>query len=118
MNRFQSALSTAGTAESASDVGSAVGMLYEVFRDNEDLLAGYAEVFAHAQRSGAAREQLAEHYFQYRGLIASPLAAQGNENADSIAAMIDGLMVQWMLSPDLCLDLQILEQVVVRLTAK
>jgi AcrR family transcriptional regulator len=121
MDRFQSSLSAAATADSPSSTGSAIGMLYQVFHDNEDLLAGYAEVFAHAQRSTTAREQLTEYYFQYRGQIASSLAAQGNNNVDSIAsiiiALIDGLMVQWMLSPDLCPDLEILERVVADLAA-
>lgn len=122
MDRFQSSLSTAATAESASSpMGSVVAMLYQVFRDNEDLLAGYAEVFAHAQRSTTARQQLTEYYFQYREQIASSLAAQGKKDADSIAsiliALIDGLMVQWMLSPDLCPDSRTLEKVVADLTA-
>jgi AcrR family transcriptional regulator len=120
MDRFQSSLSTAATADSPS-TGSPVRMLYQVFRDNEDLLAGYAEVFAHAQRSTTAREQLTEYYFQYRRQIAGSLVAQGNKNAYAVAsiliALIDGLMVQWMLSPDLCPDSHILERVVADLAA-
>ncbi|OBG38296.1 TetR/AcrR family transcriptional regulator [Mycobacterium sp. E3198] len=121
MDRFRSSLATAATADSRSSAGGAVRMLYQVFRDNDDLLAGYAEVFAHAQRSPTARKQLVEYYVQYREQIASSLAAQGNKDADSIAsiliALIDGLMVQWMLSPDLCPDSRILERVVADLAA-
>lgn len=121
MDRFQSALAAAATADSPSSTGGAIGTLYQIFHDNEDLLAGYVEVFARAQRSTSARAQLTEYYVQYRGQIASSLAAQGNEKADSIAsiliAIIDGLMVQWMLSPDLCPDSGILERVVTDLAA-
>ena len=121
MDGFQSSLSTAAAADSPSPTASVVRMLYRVFGDNEDLLAGYAEVFAHAQRSATAREQLTGYYFQYRDQIAGSLAAQGNKNANSIAAifiaLIDGLMVQWMLSPELCPDSQVLERVVADLAA-
>ncbi|MGH3726729.1 MAG: TetR/AcrR family transcriptional regulator [Mycobacterium sp.] len=118
MDHFQSSLAVAADADNKS---SPMRALYTVFHENQDLLAGYAEVFAHAQRSTAAREQLTEYYYEYRRQIARSLEAQGNKDAESVAsiliALVDGLMVQWMLKPDLCPDVKVLEHVVARIVS-
>jgi len=78
--------------------------LYDVFDQNRALLVGFVEAFAHAQRSDAARQQLAQAYDEFRRAIASVLP-QGPDTeamASILMALVDGLMLQWLLVPDRC----------------
>lgn len=102
-------------AASGPDAGLAgpAGDLYRVFGDNHALLAGFVEAFAHAQRSDATRSQLAGYYDEYRREIARALGDSG-PHADAVAsiliALVDGLMVQWLLAPERCPDPDVLRQ--------
>lgn len=79
--------------------------LYDAFAANRAALSGFVEAFAHAQRSESARSQLAGYYDEFRRAIARTLGADGHPGpgAESVAslliALIDGLLVQWMLDP-------------------
>jgi AcrR family transcriptional regulator len=79
--------------------------LYDVFDEYRALLVGFVEAFAHAQRSTVARAQLADSYDDFRRDVATALGATGPD-AESVASMIlalvDGLMIQWLLAPDRC----------------
>lgn len=79
--------------------------LYEAFAANRVALSGFVEAFAHAQRSKAARNQLAGYYEEFRREIAQALSAGGHPGpgtesvASILIALIDGLLMQWMLDP-------------------
>jgi len=95
--------------------------LYETFAANRADLVGFVEAFAHAQRSEAARNQLAGYYEEFRREIARALSADENPGpgAESVASMlmalVDGLVVQWMLDPARRPDPDLLRQAAVGL---
>lgn len=86
-------------ADAQTGVANAVDRLYDVFDAHRELLAGFVEAFAHAQRSPAARRELASYYDEFRRDIAAALG--GGSDAESVAsillALVDGLGIQWML---------------------
>ena len=89
--------SAAASMEIAAD-------LYRVFEENRALLVGFVEAFAHAQRSSSAREQLAAFYDEFRQAIAAVLPSGPDTEAVAsiLMALVDGLMIQWLLAPDRC----------------
>ena len=95
-----------------SGLGGSAADLYRVFAENRALLSGFVEAFAHAQRSTAARTQLAEHYDEFRGDVAQDLphgdAGDREAVASILIALVDGLMVQWLLAPQRCPDSDLL----------
>lgn len=101
---FQKTLCPSGSHPDTSM--AAVGNLFGEFAANRALIAGFVEAFAHAQRSTAARTQLAGYYDELRRAIARTMG--GDNTADTVAslliALVDGLMVQWLLAPDRCPD--------------
>jgi AcrR family transcriptional regulator len=89
--------------------------LYDVFAANRGLLVGFVEAFARAQRSEAARTQLAGHYDEFRREIALALSAgEPPAHTESIAsvliALVDGLIIQWILAPERCPDPETLQR--------
>jgi AcrR family transcriptional regulator len=78
--------------------------IYRVFEEHRGLLVGFVEAFAHAQRSAAAGNQLAELYDQFRQAIVNVLpAGRDSESVASLLiALVDGLMLQWLLVPERC----------------
>jgi AcrR family transcriptional regulator len=108
---FQSSMSTAASA--AAGLEGAAGDLYRVFEENRALLIGFVEAFAHAQRSATAREQLAASYDEFRREIAAALRSVSTD-AESVAsiliALVDGLMIQWLLAAEPCPDPELLRR--------
>lgn len=103
---FEQSLSRAAPAGSTDVVQAATEALYEIFEANRLILVGFTEAFAHAQRSAAARAQLAGYYEDFRRLTATGIAAglgyvptESDALASLVIAVIDGLMVQWLLDP-------------------
>ena len=100
---FQSSMAAATNA--AAGLEGAAADLYRVFDANRALLIGFVEAFAHAQRSAPARDQLAGSYDDFRREVAVALRSTGPD-AESLAsiliALVDGLMIQWLLAPDRC----------------
>ncbi|HEY7053018.1 MAG TPA: TetR/AcrR family transcriptional regulator [Mycobacterium sp.] len=95
---IQSSMTNAATGlEVATD-------LYRVFDENRALFVGFVEAFAHAQRSASARSQLAELYDEFRRAIAAvlPDGPHTESVASVVIALVDGLMLQWLLVPDRC----------------
>jgi AcrR family transcriptional regulator len=103
INGFRESMATATNAQAQLE-GTAAD-LYGVFDEYRALLVGFVEAFAHAQRSSAAREQLAAFYDDFRGDVAAAVGATG-PHAKSVASMmialVDGLMIQWLLAPERC----------------
>jgi AcrR family transcriptional regulator len=97
---FQTSMAAAAP-DAETGVANAIDGLYDVFDAHRALLAGFVEAFAHAQRSSTARRELAGYYDEFRRAIAAALG--GYPGADSVAsilmALVDGLMVQWILDP-------------------
>lgn len=90
---------------------AAVEEIYKVFADEQTLLLGYVEAFARAQRSPRARAQLAGHYDELRagvGAAVRDVLEADHTASDTIAtiliALVDGLMIQWLLDPNRRLD--------------
>ncbi len=104
IDAFTSSLVAAANAEAGFQTAAAD--VYRVFSANRELLVGFVEAFAHAQRSAGARSQLAGHYDEFRTEIAAALRAarHPSDDAEAVAAiliaLVDGLMVQWMLAPE------------------
>lgn len=80
--------------------------LYQFFEEDRELLVGFVEAFAHAQRSAQAREQLAALYDEFRAGVAEAIRsalgdhrAADHASASVLIALVDGLMVQWLLDP-------------------
>ncbi|ORW01091.1 TetR/AcrR family transcriptional regulator [Mycobacterium kyorinense] len=100
--------------DAETGIADAVDGLYDVFDAHRELLAGFVEAFAHAQRSPAARRELAGYYEEFRRDIAAALG--GGSDAESLAsillALVDGLMVQWMLDPSRRPDNDVLRRAV------
>lgn len=106
---FQSSMA----ADADTGVANAVDGLYDVFEAHRELLAGFVEAFAHAQRSEHARRELAGYYDEFRRDIAGALG--GGSDAGSVAsillALVDGLGIQWMLDPTSRPDTAVLRRV-------
>lgn len=96
---------------------AAAGSLYDDFDAHRALVVGFVEAFAHAQRSPAARVQMADYYDEFRREITLILPDGGHDEstASIILALVDGLMIQWLLAPDRCPDPVVLQHVVAAL---
>jgi AcrR family transcriptional regulator len=111
---FKSSMAAAANAEAGLE-GAAEG-LYQVFNANRELLIGFVEAFAHAQRSATARAQLAMHYNEFRGEVAAALRAADPPSGDAegvasmVIALVDGLMIQWLLAPEQSPDPKLLRR--------
>ena len=116
VSSFQAAMAAA--TDRAAELDSMTADTYRVFDANRALLIGFMEAFAHAQRSAAAREQLAGMYDELRQGIVAVLADK-RRDAESVAslliALIDGLMLQWLLAPDRCPSPEMLQRAVAAL---
>ena len=112
--------SMAAATDVAAELDSMTADTYRVFEANRALLVGFMEAFAHAQRSAAARDQLAGMYDELRQGIVAALGDKGGD-AESVAslltALIDGLMLQWLLAPDRCPTPEMLRRAVGALAA-
>lgn len=116
--------SMAAAPDTQAGVSGPIGRLYDVFAANRTLFAGFIEAFAHAQRSEPARAQLAGYYDEFRREIARALSGDDDPGAEAesvasiLIALIDGLGVQWILAPERCPDLDVLERVAAGLTPR
>lgn len=114
-------LMAASPQDPEAGVARLVGDLYDVFATNRALFAGFVEAFAHAQRSEAARAQLAGYYDEFRRDIARALSGDRDPGSDSesvasiLIALADGLGVQWMLDPNQRPDPDVLQRAAVAL---
>jgi AcrR family transcriptional regulator len=93
--------SMAAAADAAAGLEDTAADIYLTFEDNRALLTGFVEALAHARRSDAARDQLAGYYDEFRREIAAALQSTP-DYASILIALVDGLMVQWLLAPDRC----------------
>lgn len=113
---FQAAM--AATTDKTAELDRMTADAYRVFDVNRALMVGFMEAFAHAQRSGAARAQLAGMYDELRQGVLAVVGDKGRD-AESVAslliALIDGLMLQWLLAPDRCPSPEMLRQAVAAL---
>jgi AcrR family transcriptional regulator len=102
--------SLASSADGGVSLAGPADTLYQTFAANRELTIGFIEAFAHAQRSPAARAQLAGYYDEFRREIALALRSGAASPVDTEAAaslliaLVDGLMVQWLLDPARCPD--------------
>jgi AcrR family transcriptional regulator len=112
---FRESLAASGRDASANFAAQA-DILFETFAAYRELLIGFVEAFAHAQRSPVARAQLAGYYDEFRREIAGALPSGGESgvNTESVAslliAIVDGLMIQWLLAPERCPDRETLRR--------
>lgn len=111
ITQFKTAMTGSHSDVPQDGLLTSVNGLFDVFERERLLLVGFVEAFAHAQRSPQAREQLAGHYDEFRhGIAAGLQAAFGDEitGSDTIAsiliAVVDGLMIQWLLDTSRRLD--------------
>ena len=115
---FQSSMAAATDKDAQLD--SMAADAYRAFALNRALLVGFIEAFAHAQRSAAAREQLGRMYDELRQGV---VAVLGDKDCDTesvaslLIALIDGLMLQWLLAPDRCPSPEMLRRAVAALAA-
>jgi AcrR family transcriptional regulator len=111
ISSFQASMATATSA--AEGLEGTAADLYQVFEENRALLVGFVEAFARAQRSTAARDQLAVAYDEFRRAIVDALRPRSSD-AESVAsilmALVDGLMIQWLLAPERCPDSAVLRR--------
>jgi AcrR family transcriptional regulator len=81
------------------------------FEEHRALLVAFVESIAQAERSPELRAQLADHYHRCREQIGAivraslgPEGEQAGADADTIAsflmAVVDGLVLQWLLDPE------------------
>jgi AcrR family transcriptional regulator len=116
VNGFQSSMAAA--ADKTAQLDSMTADAYRAFDLNRALLVGFVEAFAHAQRSTAAREQLGGMYDELRQGIVAVLGDKSSD-AESVAslliALIDGLMLQWLVAPDRCPSPEMLRRAVAAL---
>lgn len=116
LDGFQASM--AETTNKTAELDRMTADAYQAFDANRALIVGFMEAFAHAQRSAAAREQLAGMYDELRQGILAVLGHTGRD-AESVAslmiALIDGLMLQWLLAPDRCPSPDVLRQAVAAL---
>lgn len=107
---LRASLSSPSTDDPAAGMLGAVDALYDVFAAERPVFVGFVEAFARAQRSAKARGQLAGHYDEFRrGLVAALRAALGQDRdeealASILIAVVDGLMIQWLLDPERRVD--------------
>lgn len=115
VSSFQSSMANATTT--AAGLQGMAADLYRVFEKNRALLVGFVEAFAHAQRSSSARDQLARWYDEYRRAIAAALpdSPDAEAVASILMAIVDGLMILWLLAPDRCPSPQVLRRAVAAL---
>lgn len=86
----------------------AVGSAQHAVRTGRGIAVAYVEAWAQAERSPELRRQLAEHYREFRSstaslvqsLAAPPDAPDPEALAAILVAVVDGLMIQWLLDPD------------------
>ncbi|BBZ10641.1 TetR/AcrR family transcriptional regulator [Mycobacterium branderi] len=86
----------------------------------------YLETWAQAERVPGLRDQLAEHYREFRSSTASLVQSIAGQPAESVpdpealaailVAVVDGLTIQWLLDPDSVPDGARLAGVLRRLT--
>ena len=85
-----------------------IELLDNTFERNRPLLVAFVESLAQAERSPELRAQLAGHYQRCRDSLADVVTASLGEvegmNPQAVAsflmAVIDGLILQWLLDPD------------------
>jgi hypothetical protein len=108
----------AAATDKTAQLDSMTADAYRAFDVNRALLVGFMEAFAHAQRSAAAREQLGGMYDELRQGVVAVLGDKGRD-AEAVAslliALIDGLMLQWLLAPDRCPSPEMLRRAVAAL---
>jgi AcrR family transcriptional regulator len=103
LSGFQASMAAATNAAAGLEGVATDG--YREFEANRALLIGIVEALAHAQRSSAAREQLAALYDELRQGVSAAVGGGGRDGesvASVMIALVDGLMIQWLLAPDRC----------------
>jgi AcrR family transcriptional regulator len=78
------------------------------FEEHRALLVAFVESIAQAERSPELRAQLADHYQRCREQIGSIVTASLGDNAgvdagtiaSFLMAVVDGLVLQWLLDPE------------------
>ena len=82
------------------------GSGFAVLEENRGATAAFWESLAQTQRSDELREQVADHYNEYRLTVAKLVdeLAPGVEDRETLASLLiavsDGLMLQWFLDPE------------------
>lgn len=102
---------------------AAAGQYYPTLSANRQAMAGFIDALGQAQRSEDLRGQLAAHYQGFRDALTQVLeragAAPGRHQtralASTLMALVDGLLIQWLLDPAQALDEDTLQHTVIAL---
>jgi len=103
---------------------SAIGAARGALQSGRGIAVAYVEAWSQAERSPELRRQLAEHYREFRSgaaallhtLAAPPDGPDAEALAAVLVAVVDGLMIQWLLDPDAVPDTRRLATALRRLT--
>lgn len=113
------------TAGGIDGMRAAVDEYYDTLEANGPALSGFVEALALATHSDDVRSQLAEHYRGFRERLADIFEemAPGQSRArlrtaaSLLMALVDGILVQWLLDPDAAIGTDDLRQATLSLTA-
>lgn len=98
----------ASTAAAGDPWQSAVDFARHAVQSGRGIAVAYVEAWAQAERAPELRRQLAEHYREFRSstatLVRSLPAPTDATDPEALAAVlvavVDGLMIQWLLEPE------------------
>jgi AcrR family transcriptional regulator len=99
---------------------AAAGEFYPTLQANRLALCGFIDALGQAQRFDEVRAQLAAHYQGFRSSLAAVAQQSTGERSrdrlDAVAsvlvALVDGLLIQWLLDPVTALETDDLEHIV------
>lgn len=104
----------------------AITVAQQALQTGRAVAVAYVEAWAQAERSPELRNQLADHYREFRSSVAAlvhSLTGQPDESvpdpealAAIVVAIVDGLTIQWLLDPDSLPDAGRLANALRRLT--
>jgi AcrR family transcriptional regulator len=97
----------------AKRIATSLGTFLSSLGQNRPLALGFLEALASADRSPDVRSALVDYYDELRDAVAEDTGNGGSDvlgravaaaSAIAIVALFDGLLIQWLLDPDLELN--------------
>lgn len=106
------------TNDEVAGLIAVAGRYYETLAANRSILTVFVEALGRAERSDAVREQLASHYETFRATLAHALTTNNDRQhhadmrnlASLIIAVVDGLLIQWLLDPKQALSTDMMRE--------
>lgn len=105
---------------------AAAAEYYGTLEANRSALGGFVEALGHAPRSDDIREQMAQQYQGFRDSLAAIFEQNGHQEPNSprlhamssvLMALVDGLLIQWLLDPGAAINSAELDRAITSLSA-